>query len=424
MILEDEAEANHELLWRLFSIKADCEMCHQSVTLEQGSFTALWSHLEACHGINVGGVVTVEDQADCDFNQDFKEEDFKGLEGEPSKLVLKPIVISIKKSVQNGLFEEKDNRTVEGISNKKRRRGVPMKFEWNIWEHWDNDHSLDQSMCKHCGKVKIGNPKDSVFTNKLRQHTEVIHIDQLSEQHRNSLLQRNRKDIKLTRKKKLQEYFSEANNGSDPADMRCNICQQIVIRGAATTYRRKLVAHMRRSHGLFKHRIAKHLCPHCGKEFDNPDSLRSHLLIHIKSHPIHCPYEGCGKGFLSKNSKYDCHIRSHTGEKPFMCNECGKRFAGKSILNNHHRNVHGVWMFSCNVCQKRLQSKHNLIEHMRSHTGEKPFECQECGKKFSTKSTLITHYRIHTGEMPYQCKKCLQRFKYVGSKTAHKCDYD
>lgn len=31
----------------------------------------------------------------------------------------------------------------------------------------------------------------------------------------------------------------------------------------------------------------------------------------------------CGKGF-SSDSALKIHIRSHTGERPFACNECGK----------------------------------------------------------------------------------------------------
>uniref|UniRef100_A0A6I8PTN8 Zinc finger and SCAN domain containing 29 n=1 Tax=Ornithorhynchus anatinus TaxID=9258 RepID=A0A6I8PTN8_ORNAN len=40
------------------------------------------------------------------------------------------------------------------------------------------------------------------------------------------------------------------------------------------------------------------------------------------------------------------------------------------------------------------------------HTGEKPYRCPDCGRRFRDSSNLITHRRTHTGERPYGCSDC------------------
>ncbi|KAI3409804.1 hypothetical protein GPALN_006179 [Globodera pallida] len=59
----------------------------------------------------------------------------------------------------------------------------------------------------------------------------------------------------------------------------------------------------------------------------------------------------------------------------------------------------------CPVCGKCL-FRHNLQVHYRIHTGELPFPCAFCLKRFRTSSARRVHHRSHTGEKPYPCTFC------------------
>jgi len=49
----------------------------------------------------------------------------------------------------------------------------------------------------------------------------------------------------------------------------------------------------------------------------------------------------------------------------------------------------------CSVCGKTCTSKSKLAQHMRVHTGERPYQCNECGRKFRQKPHLNTHMGTH-----------------------------
>lgn len=113
----------------------------------------------------------------------------------------------------------------------------------------------------------------------------------------------------------------------------------------------------------------------------------------------------CLKFFFKPFSLYRLIFRSHTGERPYKCVQCGRGFASSGVLKAHIRTHSGLKAYKCLTCDTTFTTSGSLRRHMTTHSDLRPYMCPYCQKTFKSSPNCRKHMKTHR----FGCCLCFYR---------------
>ena len=170
------------------------------------------------------------------------------------------------------------------------------------------------------------------------------------------------------------------------------------------------------------------ICLYCHVQVDD---LETHYIVQHLNIKLQCRIDNCQDDF-SSFWPMEYHMKDKHGFKRFYCTLCYNAFDNPKSLRNHLLGSH-LDLKTCDKCDQFFNLDTDLIKHQRTHTNAiqsmienkenflqtKTPTCQLCQKVFKTKKDKINHYLVVHLNMNLDCKLCDLKFNDFVTSRRH-----
>jgi len=139
--------------------------------------------------------------------------------------------------------------------------------------------------------------------------------------------------------------------------------------------------------------------------------LKSEMMIRANDNDGKYQCDKCQR-FIYNKANFKWHVRyAHSDVRPFECSDCKKRYKSTVHLKKHRSQVHSGHRLVCPQCPKTFSHKWSLQQHiLAKHINLKPFICDQCGRRFNKNANMLIHRARHENYRRFLCEQCGKGF--------------
>lgn len=210
---------------------------------------------------------------------------------------------------------------------------------------------------------------------------------------------------------KMNPYFERLNVKKRLLEQTKENCSKINAKRPKTNKAKKTSKVKKR-----KKSMDKIDCQLCNFTCKITSQFKRHMLSHTGEKPHKCVH--CDKQFAQKTDLHRHMIVNHAAHYDFHCSSCGRGFSDTESTKKHEQKCQ-TKRFVCDLCNYVTFSKGNLLLHNRKHTGERPYACGSCDKRFTRVAHLNQHVKLHSNQFEMHCSLCGRGFSDETERQKH-----